>query len=73
LVTRESIAGDRRTKCVVLTDTGRAAKTRLRRVATECLEEALAGVTQEDYDAFIRCLQHIVGRPNPTHERKEVA
>ena len=59
LVTREPISGDRRVRRVVLTDTGRAAQATLGRVATEYLEDAFAGVTQADYDGFIRCLQHI--------------
>jgi DNA-binding MarR family transcriptional regulator len=69
LVTRESISEDRRVKHVALTDTGRAARTGLRRVATRYLERTFTGVTQEDYDAFIRCLQHIVDRLNPTDEK----
>jgi len=72
-VTRESIAEDRRVKRVVLTDTGRAMQSTLRRVATEYLENTFIGVTQEDYDGFIRCLQHIVDRLKPTNEKKEVA
>ena len=70
-VTRESIAEDRRVKRVVLTDTGRAVQTTLRCVATEYLENTFIGVTQEDYDGFIRCLQHIVDRLKPTNVKKE--
>ena len=62
LVTRESIIEDRRVKRIALTDTGRAVQTTLIGVATEYLERIFTGVTQEDYDGFIRCLQHIVDR-----------
>jgi DNA-binding MarR family transcriptional regulator len=72
LVARESIPEDRRVKRVVLTDTGRAARTTLRRVATEYLDNAFTGVTQEDYDGFIRCLQHIVDGPKPAYEKEGV-
>jgi DNA-binding MarR family transcriptional regulator len=73
LVSRESISEDRRIKRVVLTDAGRAARTTLGRVATEYLEDTFTGVSQEDYDGFIRCLQHIVDRLKPTDEKREVA
>ncbi len=73
LVTREPTSEDRRVKCVVLTDTGRAAKTALRHIATRYLERAFNGVTQEDYDAFVRCLQHLVDKLKPTNEKEEAA
>jgi len=73
LVTRESTSEDRRIKRVVLTDSGRAARTTLRRVAIEYLERAFTGVAQQDYDGFIRCLQHIVAGPKPADEKTEVA
>lgn len=71
LVTRESISEDRRIKRVVLTHTGREAQTTLGRVAIEFLEGTFAGVAQEDYDGFIRCLQHIVDRLKPTTGKEE--
>jgi DNA-binding MarR family transcriptional regulator len=68
LVTRKSIAEDRRVKRIALTDTGRAVQTTLKSVATEYLESIFTGVTQEDYDGFIRCLKHIVDRLKTTHD-----
>ncbi|HPQ69092.1 MAG TPA: MarR family transcriptional regulator [bacterium] len=68
LVTRKPIAEDRRIKRVVLTDVGRAAKTSLRRIAAKYLEDAFSGITQEEYDVFIRCLQHLVDSLKPTNE-----
>ena len=71
LVVRRPTSEDRRVKCVVLTDAGRAAKTALRRVAIEYLENAFNGVTQADYDGFIRCLQHIVDRLKPIDSEEQ--
>jgi DNA-binding MarR family transcriptional regulator len=68
LVTRKSFAGDRRVKHIMLTETGRTAKTCLRRIATEYLQSTFTGVTQEEYDGFINCLQHIVDRLKTTHD-----
>lgn len=62
LVARNSSAEDRRIKRVVLTEAGRAARSMLGHVAIHYLEETFRGVSQQDYDAFIRCLQHIVAR-----------
>jgi len=73
LAAREPRSGDRRVKCVVLTDAGRAAKSTLRRVATEYLERAFDGVIQQDYDALVRCLQHLVDKLKPTQEKEEAA
>lgn len=70
LVTREPISEDRRVKRVVLTDAGRAARTPLGRVATRYLEAAFAGVTQEDYDGFVRCLRHLAESPKPTDHKE---
>jgi DNA-binding MarR family transcriptional regulator len=72
LITREPISADRRVNRIVLTDTGRAAQTKLGRVATEYLENAFAGVTQADYDGFIRCLQHIIDRLKPTDNEEQI-
>lgn len=70
-VTRESSPEDRRVKYVVLTESGRAAQVTLRNIATEYLETIFTGVTQQDYDGFIRCLRHIVNRLTPTNEPGE--
>jgi DNA-binding MarR family transcriptional regulator len=72
LVTRKSIDEDRRVKRIELTDTGRAAQTTLKGVATEYLESTFTGVTQEDFDGFIRCLQHIVDKLKPANEKKKL-
>ena len=73
LVIRKTIAEDRRVKRIVLTDTGRAVQTTLKGIATEYLESIFTGVTQEDYDGFIRCLQHIVDKLKPTNEKENAA
>jgi len=71
LVSRRSVPEDRRIKRVVLTSRGRAARSTLGRLATRYLEDTFTGVSQRDYDGFIRCLQHIVGGPKPNNEPKE--
>ncbi len=68
LVTRESKDEDRRVKRVVLTDKGRVAKGPLRRVAIKYLAGTFAGISQEEYDVFLRCLQHIVDGLKSTNE-----
>ena len=70
-VKRKSVAGDRRVKRVALTDTGRAAQSTLQGVATEYFEDIFTGVTQEDYDGFIRCLRHVVDRLRSSDEEQE--
>ncbi|MGD8352901.1 MAG: hypothetical protein PVJ01_01945 [Pseudomonadota bacterium] len=67
-MTRKSVDEDRRAKRIVLTDTGCAVQNTLKGVATEYLESIFTGVTQEDYDGFIRCLRHIVGRLKTSSE-----
>ena len=73
LVTRKSIAEDRRVKRIALTDTGRAVQTTLKGVATEYLESIFTGINQEDYAVFIWCLQHIVDKLKPTNEKENAA
>ena len=73
LVTRESKDEDRRIKRVVLTDKGCAAKTPLRRVATKYLEDIFSEITREEYDVFIRCLQHVTEKLKTKQETKELA
>ena len=59
-VRRKSVDRDRRVKVVVLTPFGRSSRTELKRIAREFLKSTFAGVTQEEYDSFIRCLRHVV-------------
>ena len=66
LATRESTAADRRVKRVRLTPSGRSARVHIRRVATDYLKKTFTGVSQEDYDGFMRCLKHIIDRLEPT-------
>lgn len=65
LVERRPSRRDRRVKRVGLTEAGRAAMPRLTRVALDYLEQVFAGVSAEEYDAFLRCLDHIISRRHP--------
>jgi DNA-binding MarR family transcriptional regulator len=65
LVERRPGRRDRRVKHVGLTEAGRAAMPRLTRVALRYLEGVFEGVTGEEYDAFLKCLDHIISRLQP--------
>jgi len=71
LVARRTLAEDRRVKRVGLTRKGRAAQQTLGRIANGYLNRAFAGVTQRDYDGFIRCLQHLAELPAPADGEEE--
>jgi len=64
-VERKSTTTDRRLKRVALTQAGRRARLKVSGVATEYLEAMFAGLTQAEYDIFVGCLEHIIGRPLP--------
>lgn len=71
LVARGSTPEDRRVKLVAVTDKGREVRRKLLRVVAAYLEDVFEGVSDKDYDAFIRVLDHIVARcpaRNPAHE-----
>jgi len=69
LVERRATPEDRRIKRIVLTAAGRAALPRLTRVALEALESVFEGITQAEYDAFMRCLEHIISQLEPSRRQ----
>ena len=60
LLCREPDRGDRRCQRVYLTDAGRALKPELIRIATDFLQKALTGMSQEDLDSMNRKLGQIL-------------
>lgn len=71
LVSRASTDEDRRLKRVSLTALGRATRSKLTRIVTKYLEGVFEGISQSDYDVFIRCLEHVIDRaPQPEGSRE---
>ncbi len=58
-VRREADPKDRRVRRVFLTDQGRKMQDKLTPMAADFLQKALAGVSQADFNAFIRVNQQI--------------
>jgi DNA-binding MarR family transcriptional regulator len=65
LVRRQVSSRDHRLRQVKLTAKGRAAQTPCTRLATRYVREVFAGVTRAELDAFLRTLDHIIGRLDP--------
>lgn len=66
LVERVAADNDRRSKHVRLTRRGKAAQRALVPVVERYLNEAFAGVSESDYEAFIRCLVHLAREHEPS-------
>lgn len=68
LVVRKPDAHDRRVKLVALTDKGRVTRRKLLRTVSAFVDGVFEGVSERDFDTFIRVLAHITERlasPDP--------
>ena len=69
LATRVASTEDKRIKLVGLTEEGKQARVALRSASRDYLETIFRGLSQDDYDCFLRCLTHIT---TSTSDREEI-